>query len=63
MGEHQAGTASRYTRRRLPVSLAWSKAVASRGDALREEYRIKQLSRAKKLALLSLPVPAEELTR
>jgi putative endonuclease len=52
LGEHQAGTASRYTRSRLPVSLAWSKAVASRGDALREEHRIKRLTRAEKLALL-----------
>ena len=50
--EHQAGTASRYTRSRLPVALAWSKQVASRGAALREEYRIKRLSRAEKLRLL-----------
>jgi putative endonuclease len=50
--EHQAGTASRYTRSRLPVALAWSKAVASRGDALREEHRIKRLSRAEKLRLV-----------
>ena len=52
LGEHQAGTASRYTRTRLPVSLAWSKAVASRGEALREEHRIKGLSRAEKLRLM-----------
>ena len=50
--EHQAGTASRYTRSRLPVALAWSKAVSSRGDALREEHRIKRLSRAEKLSLI-----------
>ena len=52
--EHQAGTASRYTRSRLPVALAWSKAVGSRGDALREEHRIKQLTRAEKEALIEL---------
>lgn len=52
VGEHQAGTASRYTRSRLPVSLAWSKAMASRGEALREEHRIKRLSREEKLRLL-----------
>ena len=52
LGEHQAGTASRYTRSRLPVSLAWSKAVASRGEALREEHRIKRLPREEKLRLL-----------
>ena len=50
--EHQAGTASRYTRTRLPVALAWSKAMGSRGEALREEHRIKGLSRAEKLRLL-----------
>jgi putative endonuclease len=52
VAEHQAGTASRYTRSRLPVALAWSKAVASRGEALREEHRIKRLSRAEKLRLV-----------
>ena len=52
VAEHQAGTASRYTRSRLPVALAWSKAVESRGDALREEHRIKGLSRAEKLSLI-----------
>ena len=52
VGEHQAGTASRYTRSRLPVALAWSKEVASRWDALREEHRIKQLTRAQKLRLV-----------
>lgn len=52
LGEHQAGTASRYTRSRLPVSLAWSKAMASRGEALREEHRIKRLPREEKLRLL-----------
>ena len=52
VSEHQAGTASRYTRARLPVALAWSKAMGSRGEALREERRIKRLSRAEKLRLL-----------
>ena len=52
VGEHSAGTASRYTRARLPVALAWSKQVASRAEALREEHRIKRLSRAEKLALM-----------
>ncbi len=51
---HAAGTASRYTRSRLPVTLAWSCAVESRSAAMREEARIKRLPRAKKLALLDL---------
>ena len=51
--EHQAGTASRYTRSRLPVELVWSKAAASRSEAMREEVRVKRLSRREKLRLLS----------
>ena len=48
---HQAGTASRYTRSRPPVELAWSKQVESRAAAMREEARIKRLSRSEKLRL------------
>ena len=50
--EHAAGRASRYTRARLPVELAWSVEVATWGDALREEARIKRLPRRDKLALV-----------
>jgi len=50
--EHGAGRASRYTRVRLPVTLAWSRRVRSWSLALREEYRIKHLPRAAKLALV-----------
>ena len=53
LAQHQAGTASRYTRRRRPVVLAWSRAMASRSDAMREEARIKRLPRAAKLRLLA----------
>ena len=50
---HQAGAASRYTRSRLPVALAAVMPVADRSAALREERRIKGLSRAQKLELVS----------
>jgi putative endonuclease len=50
--EHQAGKASRYTRARLPVELAWSRSMASPSEAMREEARIKRLSRAGKLRIL-----------
>lgn len=49
---HNAGRASRYTRSRLPVELAWSRRVRSWSRALEEERRIKRLSRAQKLALI-----------
>ncbi len=52
MGQHEAGRASRYTRTRLPVVLVWSRACESWGDALREEHRIKQLTRAEKEAFI-----------
>lgn len=52
--QHQAGTASRYTRRRLPVELALLIPAADRSAALREEARIKRLSRAEKLALIAV---------
>ena len=51
--EHNAGTASRYTKRRLPVELAYVAEAADRSAALREEARIKRLPRSEKLALLA----------
>jgi putative endonuclease len=50
--QHQRGVASRYTRRRRPVELVWSAACADRSEAMREEVRIKRLSRAEKLLLI-----------
>jgi putative endonuclease len=49
---HLAGTASRYTRSRLPVELVWSKPMTGRSEAMREEARVKRLSRAEKLRLV-----------
>ena len=53
LAAHRAGTASRYTRSRLPVELAAAIPVADRSAALREEARIKRLPRAAKLRLAS----------
>ena len=53
LAAHAAGTASRYTRSRLPIALAASWPVPDRSAALREEARIKRLSRAQKLALVA----------
>jgi putative endonuclease len=50
--QHQAGTASRYTKRRRPVEYALLIPAADRSAALREEARIKKLSRPEKLALI-----------
>ena len=52
LGQHQKGTASRYTRRRLPVEMVWTRRCDDRSHALREEWRIKQLTRLEKWALV-----------
>ena len=53
LAAHNAGRASRYTRSRLPVALAWSDEQPDRTAARREEARIKALPRAAKLALIA----------
>jgi putative endonuclease len=52
LAAHQSGAASRYTRSRRPVELALVIPVADRSAALREEARIKRLSRVEKLRLI-----------
>jgi len=47
---------ARYTRVRRPVALAYQQACADRAAALREEYRIKQLSRAQKQRLIAAAI-------
>jgi putative endonuclease len=46
--QHQAGTASRYTRPRLPVELVYTREFETRSEAMREEARIKRLPAAEK---------------
>jgi putative endonuclease len=50
---HRLGTASKYTRAHLPVTLVWQRRVRSWGRALKEEHRIKSLTRAQKERFLS----------
>jgi putative endonuclease len=49
--QHQAGTASRYTRTRRPVELVYRREFATRSEAMREEARIKRLPPAEKRRL------------
>jgi putative endonuclease len=53
LAAHAAGTASRYTRSRLPVALAASWPMPDRRAAMREEARIKRLDRPAKDRLLA----------
>ena len=53
LARHEAGTASRYTASRRPVTLALALAMPDRSSARREEARIKRLDRAAKLELVA----------
>lgn len=49
---HQAGKGAKYTRTRLPVTLAYQETHDDRSSALRREAAIKKLSRQEKLKLI-----------
>ncbi|MDB4928805.1 MAG: catalytic protein [Myxococcaceae bacterium] len=49
---HNAGRGAKYTRARLPVTVAWSRGRQPPTDARKLEYAIKQLPRADKLRLV-----------
>ena len=51
---HAAGKASRYTRSRLPVRLAYSEPQPSKSRALKREAAIKKLSRRHKESLIGV---------
>ena len=54
--QHNAGTASRYTRSRLPVELAYQESQDSRSLALKRELAIKAMPRKVKDALIKSDV-------
>jgi putative endonuclease len=51
--EHNAGTASKYTRARRPVRVAYREPARGRSAALKREAAIKSLSRKNKQALVA----------
>ena len=53
VAQHNAGTASRYTRTRLPVVLVYRVGAATQSAALKREAAIKKLSRAEKELLIA----------
>jgi len=53
LAQHNAGTASKYTRSRRPVTMAYREAAKTHSAALRREIAIKKLSRAAKDALIA----------
>ncbi|MBP7937536.1 MAG: GIY-YIG nuclease family protein [Phycisphaerae bacterium] len=50
--QHNAGSASRYTRSRLPVKLVYREPQATRSLALKREAAVKRLSRGEKESLI-----------
>ena len=52
--QHNAGTASRYTRSRLPVRVEYHETETNHSKALKRELAIKALSRAEKERLIAL---------
>ena len=52
LGQHNAGTASRYTRSRLPVVLEYQEKQPSKSAALKRELAIKALPRQAKESLI-----------
>ena len=50
--QHNAGTASRYTRGRLPIRLVYEEVLKSRSLALKREAGMKALSRMEKESLI-----------
>ena len=52
LGVHQSGKGAKYTRSRLPVSLAYYEELPDKSAAMRREAAIKRLTRQKKLELI-----------
>ena len=50
--KHKAGLAAKYTRANKPVKMVYLKEFETKSEALKEECRIKKLSRTQKEALI-----------
>lgn len=49
---HCEGRGAKYTKAHKPVKIVYTKEFATKSEAMKEEYRIKQLSRKEKLELI-----------
>ncbi|KXS33553.1 MAG: Excinuclease ABC C subunit domain protein [Candidatus Gallionella acididurans] len=52
LAAHNAGTAAKYTKTRIPVEVVFVENCADRSAALKRELQIKSLKRPDKLALI-----------
>ena len=51
---HLAGKGAKYTKARLPVELVYYEEFEDKIEAMKREYKIKQLSRKEKLKLVHI---------
>jgi putative endonuclease len=63
IARHDAGTGAKYTRSRGPLAVLLVRRCRDKGAALRLEYAIKRLPRARKLALVARPARIAALIR
>lgn len=50
--DHNTGNGAKYTKPRLPVTLAYYETFETKEEAMRREYAIKHMTRAEKLELI-----------
>ena len=51
--QHNSGSGAKYTRTHRPVELVYYEAFATKEEAMRREYEIKQFTRKDKLKLMN----------
>lgn len=51
LSEHERGTASKYTRCRLPITLSYLEKLDNKSKAMKREMQIKKFTRFKKIQL------------
>ncbi len=54
--KHKAGLAAKYTRSHKPLKMVYLKEFATKSEAMKEEYRIKKLSRQEKEKLIEASI-------
>ncbi|MBS4761059.1 MAG: GIY-YIG nuclease family protein [Clostridium sp.] len=51
--KHKSGTAAKFTRAHKPLKIVYTKQFDTKSEAMKEEYRIKHLTRKEKEQLIS----------
>ena len=59
--DHCSGKGAKYTRGRGPLELVYYEEYEDKKDAMKREYRIKQLSRVEKIKLISTKIEKNKI--